>query len=210
MPAPRKYPAELRERAVRLVLEAWEQEPDLSLNAAVIRIGPRVGINKDTLRGWCNKRSRSSSARTRSCWRHRVSSRGSSTRDCRGDRVHRHAQGHLRGRADLHRVAQAWVWDRPVDVLRGEDPPGLVASRARRGGARSRSAGAYEPEDRPRALRRPQGVARTRPRTNPGRFTPPSVHLDIRPAAGQHCGPTPRDARLERRTLEHVDSSESI
>jgi transposase len=52
MPAPRKYPSELRERAVRLVVEAREQEPDLSLNAAVLRIGPRVGVNKDTLRGW--------------------------------------------------------------------------------------------------------------------------------------------------------------
>jgi transposase len=27
----------------------------LSLNAAVIRVGPRVGINKDTLRGWCKQ-----------------------------------------------------------------------------------------------------------------------------------------------------------
>ena len=52
MPAPRKYPQELRERAVRLVVEAREQEPGLSLNAAVVRIGPRVGVNKDTLRGW--------------------------------------------------------------------------------------------------------------------------------------------------------------
>jgi transposase-like protein len=55
MPAPRKYPAELRKRAVRLVLEAREQEPELSLNAAVVRIGERVGINKDTLRGWCRQ-----------------------------------------------------------------------------------------------------------------------------------------------------------
>jgi transposase len=55
MPALRKYPAELRERAIRLVLEAREQEPELSLNAAVGRIGPRVGINKDTLRGWCKQ-----------------------------------------------------------------------------------------------------------------------------------------------------------
>lgn len=55
MAAPRKYPNELRERAIRLVLEAREQEPDLSLNAAVGRIGPRVGINKDTLRGWCKQ-----------------------------------------------------------------------------------------------------------------------------------------------------------
>ncbi len=55
MPAPRKYPKELRERAVRLVLEAREEDPDLSLNAAVVRIGPRVGVNKDTLRGWCKQ-----------------------------------------------------------------------------------------------------------------------------------------------------------
>lgn len=53
MPAPRKYPQELRERAVRLVNEAMAAEPDLSLNAAVLRIGPRVGVVPDTLRGWC-------------------------------------------------------------------------------------------------------------------------------------------------------------
>jgi transposase len=55
MPAPRKYPNELRERAQRLDVEAREQEPDLSLNAAVLRIGPRVGVNPDTLRGWCKQ-----------------------------------------------------------------------------------------------------------------------------------------------------------
>ena len=55
MPAPRKYPQELRERAVRLVLEAREQDEGLSLNAAVLRIGPRVGVVADTLRGWCKQ-----------------------------------------------------------------------------------------------------------------------------------------------------------
>jgi transposase len=55
MPAPRKYPPELRERAVRLVLEARQEDPELSLNGAVVRIGDRVGINKDTLRGWCKQ-----------------------------------------------------------------------------------------------------------------------------------------------------------
>jgi transposase len=53
VPAPRKYPDELRERAQRLVQEARAQEPGLSLNAAVKRIGPRVGVSPDTLRGWC-------------------------------------------------------------------------------------------------------------------------------------------------------------
>ena len=52
MPAPRKFPPELRERAIRLVTEAREQESGLSLNAAAKRIGPRVGISSDTLRGW--------------------------------------------------------------------------------------------------------------------------------------------------------------
>jgi transposase-like protein len=52
MPAPRKYPEELRARAIRLVLEARSEDPKLSLNATVHRIGPRVGVNPDTLRTW--------------------------------------------------------------------------------------------------------------------------------------------------------------
>lgn len=52
MPAPRKYSQELRERAIRLVTEARQEESGLSLNAAAKRIGPRVGISPDTLRGW--------------------------------------------------------------------------------------------------------------------------------------------------------------
>ena len=46
MSAPRKYPNELRERALRLVSEAMAEEPELSLNKAVLRIGPRVGVVK--------------------------------------------------------------------------------------------------------------------------------------------------------------------
>ena len=52
MPAPRKYPNELRERSVRLVNEARAEEPGLSINEACKRIGTRVGVNPDTLRGW--------------------------------------------------------------------------------------------------------------------------------------------------------------
>ena len=52
MPAPRKYPNELRERAQRLVAEAMAEDKTLTMNAAVKRIGPRVGVNPDTLRGW--------------------------------------------------------------------------------------------------------------------------------------------------------------
>jgi len=55
MPAPRKYPEELRERAQRMVAEAMSEDTSLSLNAAVIRIGPRVGVVPDTLRGWIKR-----------------------------------------------------------------------------------------------------------------------------------------------------------
>ena len=48
----RKFPQEPRERSVRLVRETMSQETPLSLNAAVIRVGHRVGVNSDTLRGW--------------------------------------------------------------------------------------------------------------------------------------------------------------
>lgn len=50
MPAPRRYPQELRERALRLVPEARREDSELSLNAAVVRIGQRTGVNADTLR----------------------------------------------------------------------------------------------------------------------------------------------------------------
>ena len=55
MAAPRKYPAELRERAQGMVVEARAEDPGLSLNQAVLRIGPRVGVNPDTLRGWIKR-----------------------------------------------------------------------------------------------------------------------------------------------------------
>ena len=44
MAAPRKYPQELRERALRLVDEAMAEDPSLSINQAVIRIGEPVGV----------------------------------------------------------------------------------------------------------------------------------------------------------------------
>lgn len=55
MTTARKYPPELRERAVRLVQEARREDPELSLNAAAVRISTRVGVNKETLYGWCKQ-----------------------------------------------------------------------------------------------------------------------------------------------------------
>lgn len=36
---------------MRLVQEARKEDSELSLNAAVVRVGTRVGVNADTLRG---------------------------------------------------------------------------------------------------------------------------------------------------------------
>jgi transposase len=52
MPSGRKYPDELKQRAIRLVSEAREQDEALSQNAAVIRISKLVGVHADTLRVW--------------------------------------------------------------------------------------------------------------------------------------------------------------
>lgn len=52
MPAPRKYPDELRECAVRLVRERVADEPRLPVSRACRLVGEQVGINGDTLRNW--------------------------------------------------------------------------------------------------------------------------------------------------------------
>jgi transposase-like protein len=50
-----KYPAELRERAVRLLLEAREQDSEVSWNKLYARVGQRVGVKPATLRGWVER-----------------------------------------------------------------------------------------------------------------------------------------------------------
>ena len=54
MPAPRKYPDELRERAVRMVLDALKDEPG-SQRGVFRRVGEQLGINPETLRGWVRR-----------------------------------------------------------------------------------------------------------------------------------------------------------
>jgi transposase len=53
MPAPKKYPVELRDRSIRLV-EDLLADPDLELSVtgACSRVAEQLGINRDTLRGW--------------------------------------------------------------------------------------------------------------------------------------------------------------
>ena len=53
MPAPRKYNDEMRDHAVRLVMDMVnDEELQLSVSAACTRVGEHLGINRDTLRGW--------------------------------------------------------------------------------------------------------------------------------------------------------------
>ena len=54
MPAPRKYPDELRERAVRMVLDALEDDPG-SQRGIFRRVGEQLGVNPETLRGWVRR-----------------------------------------------------------------------------------------------------------------------------------------------------------
>ncbi len=48
----KKYPEELRQRAQRMVAKALSEDSSLPVTGAARRIGPRVGVVPDTLRGW--------------------------------------------------------------------------------------------------------------------------------------------------------------
>ena len=50
MPAPRKYPDEVRERAVRMVFEIREESGQQQ--GVIARVADRLGVNRETLRGW--------------------------------------------------------------------------------------------------------------------------------------------------------------
>ncbi len=52
MPALSKYPAEVRDRAVRMVNEKLINEPALAVSTAWRLFGEQVGINKNTLGNW--------------------------------------------------------------------------------------------------------------------------------------------------------------
>jgi transposase len=50
MPAQRKYPDELRERAVKMVLEIRQQEG--KGHGELARVGRQLGVHPEALRGW--------------------------------------------------------------------------------------------------------------------------------------------------------------
>jgi transposase len=53
VPAPKKYPDELRERAVRMEFEVREETGQR--RGALARIAQQLGINPETLRNWVNQ-----------------------------------------------------------------------------------------------------------------------------------------------------------
>jgi transposase len=50
MPAQRKYPDELRERAVKMVLEVRER--DGKGRGEIARVAQQLGVHREALRGW--------------------------------------------------------------------------------------------------------------------------------------------------------------
>ena len=50
MPAPRKYPQELCDRAVRMVFEVRQQTGGQP--GAIARVADQLGVNRETLRTW--------------------------------------------------------------------------------------------------------------------------------------------------------------
>jgi transposase len=53
MSVPKKYPAEVRERAVRMVFEIREESGQPQ--GAIARVAGKLGINRETLRGWVRR-----------------------------------------------------------------------------------------------------------------------------------------------------------
>ena len=53
MAAPRKYPEELRGRAIRMAVDA-RRDP-VTRPGALQRVGEQLGINPETLRGWVSQ-----------------------------------------------------------------------------------------------------------------------------------------------------------
>ncbi len=53
MPAPRKYPPELRERAIRMAVEARQHAATRA--GAIARVSDQLGINRETLRNWVSQ-----------------------------------------------------------------------------------------------------------------------------------------------------------
>jgi transposase len=142
MPAPRKYPQELRERAVRMVFEVCEQSGNAP--GAIARVAQQLGIHREALRGWVRQAEVDGGQRpgTSTADAQRIAelerevrelrraneilksaaafSPGNSTPDRPDSRLHRRSPRRIRRRADLPGARS-----RAGDVLRGPQPAAL-------------------------------------------------------------------------------------
>ena len=139
MPAPRKYPDELKNRAIRLTLDALA-DPDRS-RGCFRRVGDELGVNPETLRGWVRQARIDAGDRpgTTTEGARRIKELEKEVRELRRAnailrsasaillwrsvsahradlRLHRGPEGGVRGRADLHRPDRVRVQDRPVHL----------------------------------------------------------------------------------------------
>lgn len=136
---PKKYDAEFKARAVRLVRD-HVQDYD-SEWAAMKTIASRMGVTAETLRKWVRQdeinqgerqgRTSEEIAEIRRLKRENaelrkandilkaasVSSRGNWTRNSRDLSIHRRSQGPVRGPVDLPGAQRAWRADRPENLL---------------------------------------------------------------------------------------------
>src|SRR3954447_19553630 len=126
MAAPRKYPDEVRDRAIRLVRDLVDNGDDsIIVTGACRRVGEQLGINTDTLRNWVKpalvddgeRPGPTTSDRARLVELERevhelrranailktasLSSWRAPPPRSHADRLHRRSPGALRGRADL-------------------------------------------------------------------------------------------------------------
>jgi transposase len=195
MVAPRRYPEELRERSIRLTLDA--RKDPATRAGACRRIGEQLGINPETLRGWVSQAEvdagdRSGTAtidtarlvelerENRELRRANGILRSASAffaaeldRPSRDHRLRRCAQGQVRRRADLHHAENHRCADRSEHLLRRQGASALSQVCARRRGQDRDLPGA---QSELRRLRNPQDPcpAPTRERVGSG---PPSCPL---------------------------------
>jgi transposase-like protein len=108
MSALKKYPPEVRDRAIRLVDDLLaDDQLQLSVTGACRRVGEQLGINRDTLRGWVKQAQIDAGARPGLAL--------GRLREVSCDRTRQRPSGRWRSRPDCERNAGTTAADRCAD-----------------------------------------------------------------------------------------------